>query len=111
MLKNSMGKPLESGRPRVVWTCGARSTCPPRLWLATAGTLFPGYGTLWNAVLRRTPIFGAVYEASPLTFVSHPDSRWLHAIDHCPRGGISGLKNDSDPPTHKLELSMRECCA
>ena len=75
MLKNSITFPLESGRPRLVSAIGTASTCPPRLWLVMLGKLFPGYGTLFQVALIRTSIFGTVYDARPLKFVCHPDSR------------------------------------
>src|SRR5262245_6581761 len=89
MLRNWIGMPLDSGRPRVVLSTpgmprnNAR-VWAPRLWLCTDGNSFPGYATLLSVPLTSTSIFGTVYEASPLRFVFHPDSRWQNCCGHCP---------------------------
>src|SRR5689334_22593790 len=97
MLTNSMALPLESGRPRFVWAIGTISACAPRLWLATLGKLEPGYGRLCHVALSRTSIFGTLYDASPLTLVRKPDSRWQYACGSC-------ASAPRVPPQPKLEM-------
>src|SRR5687767_6197688 len=111
MFRNSITLPLESGRPRLVSAIGTASTCPPRLWLVMLGKLLPGYGTLCHVPLSRTSILGMLYEASPLMFVFHPDSRWQKDCGHWPSDGLNCLKKSSVPPQPRPEMYICGCAA
>src|SRR5688500_15210817 len=110
MFRNSIGSPLESGRPRLVSTIGTASTCPPILWLVTLGKLLPGYGTLFHVALSSTSIFGTLYDARPLRFVCHPDSRWQNCCGHWPSDGLNCLKKSSVPP-QAAKMYISGCAA
>src|SRR6476619_7458128 len=103
MFTNSIGIPLESGRPRLVWNSGAMIAEAPRLWLVTLGKLLPGYGTLWNVLERSTSILGSVYDPNPLTLVWNPDSRGQNSRGHWPgtpvppKNGENALREPPHP--------------
>src|SRR4030095_1028862 len=95
----------------LVSAIGTARTCAPRLWLVTLGKLFPGYGTLCHVPLSSTSTFGTVYDARPLMFVSHHDSRWQKACGHWPSDGLNCLKKSSVPPHPRPEMYISGCWA
>ena len=107
-----MGMPLESGRPRLVLSTPGiprnnASVWPPRLWLCTEGNSFPGYGRLLNVPLTSTSIFGTVYEASPLMFVFHPDSRWQNCCGHWPTPPRNVSRNAASAAPRTEDVVLR----